>query len=302
MSPLSLVSGEGRLISGGVDSIPGGRSTKSKIVDILSREWPLSCRKIYNRLVRENGADITYQAVHKAVLQMTEEGILVKKSMDYSLNIDWVNQIGRFSKDVSDAYISGKRAETLEGDVTQHDFDCGYDAIRFLIDNFSQGKMFPINSERITIHAKVQHMWNPFVLVPSDFGKLKGFAGRIEVKIACKGDTQLDRIVAKFYNALGIKTCLGADVSETPEIIVFGESVVVQIFNPAEMRELLSRTYQRTKTIFSPELMKNFHEIAYGRGKVTVLVNRNAIAAAGINQEILSKFKGHGCPRKKMKK
>ncbi|MFH0961940.1 MAG: hypothetical protein V1820_04615 [archaeon] len=272
-----------------VEEIPGGHSTKSQIVEILSREWPLSCRKIYNRLSKERGRNITYQAVHKATLQMTDENVLVKSGLAYSLNLDWVNKIERFSRDVSSAYLEGRKVPSLEGDLVQHNFESGYETIRFLSENFLRGKFIPMNSEKIRIYVKVQHMWNPFVLAPGDFGKLRELSGKIEAFVACKGSTQLDRIISRFYNALGIKTALGAEVSETPELAVVGETVI-QIFNPPEMRALLSKTYQTTKTLFSPELIRNFNEIAHGRMKVTVLINRNALAAEGIKGEISTFF------------
>ncbi len=274
----------------GVASLPGGKSTKSQIVGILSKEWPLSCRKIYNRLTKEKGSDITYQAAHKAVIQMVDEGILEKSGLDYSINLDWLNRIGRFSRDVTDAYSEGSQKIPLDSDTTQHNFQSGYEAIRFLLENFSEGKFTPLNSEKIRIVAKVQHMWNPFVLMPKDFAIVRGLSGKIEVKIACKGETSLDSIVSKFYNSIGIQTILGAEVSESPEIIAIGDSLI-QIFNPPEMRSLLSETYAKTKTIFSPNLIRNFSEIANGKMQVTVLINRNALAARAIREEIEGLFK-----------
>jgi hypothetical protein len=273
-----------------IESLPGTRSTKSQIVAILSVEWPLSCRKIYNKLAR-SGNNITYQAVHKAILQMVAEGMLIRKGQDYSLNLDWINEIERFSRGVEDAYLGGKgKSPELEGDVTQENFERGYDVVEFLIDNLLSGKFVPLDSRKIEVTAKVQHMWNPFVLVPSDFGRMKALAPKIDAKVICRGNTRLDEVIAKFYRAFRVKVLLGADVPETPEVVIVGDTMI-QIFNPEEMRRIVDETYRKTKTVLSLNLVRTFSEISYRKMRVTVLVNRNPLAASATRKELLEKFR-----------
>ncbi len=272
------------------DTVPGSHSTKSFIIETLSTEWPLSCRKIYNRLSHTHNLNITYQAVHKAVLQMLEQGILTKAGRDYSLNLDWVNKLGRFSKDVEDAYLGARHAfPQLKGDVAQMDFDKGYDAVKYLLETFMAGRFINLNSEKIAIVAKVQHMWNPFVLVPMDFGKMKEMAFKIDARIACRGDTQLDRVMARFYGVFNVKTAMGVEGPDTPEIIVIGDTVI-QIFNPPEMRKKIADLYEKTKSLLSLEIVKTFSDVAFKEMKVTVLINRNPVAAKTIRDEVNSKF------------
>ena len=46
-------------------------STRDAIIAILSREWPLSAKELYNRVKRENtGSAVSYQAVHKMIKQL----------------------------------------------------------------------------------------------------------------------------------------------------------------------------------------------------------------------------------------
>ena len=62
---------------------PGkGKSVKDCIISILSAEWPLSAKKIYNR-IKSGGAEVSYQAVHKALKELSGKGILEKEDKGY---------------------------------------------------------------------------------------------------------------------------------------------------------------------------------------------------------------------------
>ncbi len=81
-------------------------SLKDLIVSILSEDWPLNTRKIYNRVSRAHAFSCSYQAVHKAVKKLVGEGVLVRRNREYLLSIDWLNQIGRFSEAIKLNYLS----------------------------------------------------------------------------------------------------------------------------------------------------------------------------------------------------
>jgi len=69
------------------------RNVREEIISILSREFPLSIKKIYNKIKKEYGLDVTYQAVFKLIKEMTDDGILEKSEMEYKLNINWIKQL-----------------------------------------------------------------------------------------------------------------------------------------------------------------------------------------------------------------
>ena len=58
----------------------GGNPTKETVIELLSREWPLTAKKIYRRLVKGYNISITYQAVHKSLTELTEKKILEKRA------------------------------------------------------------------------------------------------------------------------------------------------------------------------------------------------------------------------------
>lgn len=69
------------------------RNVRESIISVLSREFPLSIRKIYNSVKRDYHLDMTYQAVFKLVKGMVEDGILEKSEKEYKLNVNWIKQL-----------------------------------------------------------------------------------------------------------------------------------------------------------------------------------------------------------------
>ena len=77
--------------------LSAAKSTKDQIISLLSENWPLSAKEIYNRLQREQASEITYQAVHKTLGEMSEEGILTKEEKGYRISDSWIKNLKEFS-------------------------------------------------------------------------------------------------------------------------------------------------------------------------------------------------------------
>ena len=83
------------------------KSTKDLIIDILSYSWPLTTRKIYN-LIKRKGLSVTYQAVHKSIKELLDQGIVIKQNKEYQLNIEWIKKRHEFIEKLKYAYIDRK--------------------------------------------------------------------------------------------------------------------------------------------------------------------------------------------------
>lgn len=69
------------------------RNVRETIISILSREFPLSIKKIYNKVKREHSLNVTYQAVFKIIKEMLDDNILEKSEKEYKLNINWIKDL-----------------------------------------------------------------------------------------------------------------------------------------------------------------------------------------------------------------
>jgi len=78
--------------------ISSKKSTHDSIVSILSEKQPLTAKEIYNTLNREYGNGVSYQGIHKTVLQLVEERVIEKNDKKYHLNEEWVKEVANFGK------------------------------------------------------------------------------------------------------------------------------------------------------------------------------------------------------------
>lgn len=79
-------------------------SLKECIVRILSSEWPLTTKEIYNRIALQKKAG--YGSVYKALNELVSMGIVSKESREYKLNHAWINDLLSFSMKAKVIYES----------------------------------------------------------------------------------------------------------------------------------------------------------------------------------------------------
>lgn len=81
------------------------KKLKNLIITLLSLRYPLSIKKIYNQLKKQFALSITYQAVFKAIKELEKNKIITNEDNEYSLSVDWLNKIDKFSDEVRQKYI-----------------------------------------------------------------------------------------------------------------------------------------------------------------------------------------------------
>jgi len=81
-------------------------SVKDLIVSVLSKEWPLNTRKIYNRVAKIYAIPCSYQAVHKSIKKLVKAKVLIQDGREYRLNLQWLDQIKIFSEGVRQEYAA----------------------------------------------------------------------------------------------------------------------------------------------------------------------------------------------------
>ena len=79
---------------------PAGRnvSVKEVVIRILSEEWPLSVKQIYERAKRMHAVECTYQAVFKHVKELSDKGILEREGHYYTINVEWLRRLYFFAQ------------------------------------------------------------------------------------------------------------------------------------------------------------------------------------------------------------
>lgn len=66
------------------------KNLKECIIAILSQKWPLSAKKLYYTVKRQYRLSVTYQAVYKAVKELSDSGVTLNQKKLYRLNPTWI--------------------------------------------------------------------------------------------------------------------------------------------------------------------------------------------------------------------
>ncbi len=90
------------------------------LLDILSREFPLTGKQVLLRLNRYHGKGVSYQAVHKLLKKMVLGGVLTKESFKYRISLRYVEQMTSFLERVKQDY-ENRGVEIVEESCRQID-------------------------------------------------------------------------------------------------------------------------------------------------------------------------------------
>lgn len=84
---------------------------RSQIVSILSEDFPLSFRKISNKLRKNFSKTISDKALYRTIALMIDEEILIKENGEYLINAKWLDNLEKFKEKVVKKYIEGNLAQ-----------------------------------------------------------------------------------------------------------------------------------------------------------------------------------------------
>ncbi len=282
-------------------TLPGlssqGLSTKDAIISILSARWPLSLKQIHQIAKTEYAVSATYQAVHKMVCQLVDEGVVFKGEQGYSLNSDWIQRVKSFSERLSKNYSKSiSFAELQNKDVINLYFDNFGDMARFIIHVFNNEFPNPDRKPRI---AMMLHTWMPIGADEQDFLQLKKIF-EIPYYGLYRGNTSLDHYGNQFLIKMGKKSIHGVNYPADGDIIVEGD-YVAQIFYPLEFKTKIDSIFSKTKVIEEFDLAKMF-ETYWQKNQVKVVISRNPELAESLRREGIKLYEKHQQEQSKTKK
>lgn len=93
------------------------RGVREATIEILSREFPLSVKKIYNKVKKEYNLSVTYQAVFKTIKEMLSENIIKEENKEYLINIIWINELENELNRVKQKYVGEEKEDIMQDRV-----------------------------------------------------------------------------------------------------------------------------------------------------------------------------------------
>jgi hypothetical protein len=84
---------------------------RNQIISILTEEFPLSFRKIANKLKKDYSKSISDKALYRILGLMAKENILINEDHEFSVNSKWLGNLDKFIEKISKKYVNGNIAE-----------------------------------------------------------------------------------------------------------------------------------------------------------------------------------------------
>lgn len=275
----------------------GGQDTiKNLVFSILTKEHPLKIIELTNFIRNRYGKSVTFQAVRKALLQLTEEGVLVHQSGKFSINKQWVleskKQLDMIYQDLIKEQAAPRGVESIKGEVSVFTFDSLNKLMKFwedIVDDWFEH--FKKGDPNINCYQGA-HGWEG-LLHPDREGvmmarlKQKG----IRSYAVSIGNTPLDRYVWRFYKSVGLKIRLlqtASSFDKSYYVGTYGETIV-QVHFPKKLIRTLDTFFRKTTNLEDLNL-KPLSDIANKKIEITLTVIKNLSMARQINTSILAQF------------
>ena len=191
-----------------VDSKP--TNTKDAVISILTSDWPLTLRVIYNKIRKKLGYQNSYQAVYKAVKELVDKKVLIEKDKRYEINIKWIKEVQSFTDIVETNYYAKEKVQSISGlketkkheDVMILNFESVFDAEKYLY-YFMKYSLMKTKSDKICYCTNAE--WRPVFYLRSEYN----YYTRL-MKLGhnffflCSGNSELEQLCSRFYSSLGI--------------------------------------------------------------------------------------------------
>ena len=279
-------------------TLPLGKkqTTKNLVFSILTKEYPLKIIELTNYIKKRYGKSITFQAVRKAVLELTEEEVLIKKSNSFQINKKWILEskevLEKIYKHMNTKKIKPQNLDSIKGEISVFTFSSLNELMKFwqeIIDNWY--KKIKKGEPHINCY-QAAHAWEGLL----HLDKEKELMGQLKKKgiksyILSTGNSQLDKNIKKFYKSLGIKMIINTSSSTFDKgyyVGTYGDTIV-QTKYPIKLVKELDIFFKKNKSLKSLNLAQ-LSDIVNRKIKIKLTVIKNLEMAKQINYSILSQI------------
>lgn len=96
-----------------------GRTVMDLIVSILAHKHPLTATEILDEIKNQYRIKVTYQAVHKSLVILMKEKVIVKEGKSFKLDVEWIKSLERFYEALTVSYFSDLETSETETDLNK---------------------------------------------------------------------------------------------------------------------------------------------------------------------------------------
>ncbi|MBD3202877.1 hypothetical protein GF327_01165 [Candidatus Woesearchaeota archaeon] len=278
-------------------------STKDKLIFILSSNPGLKTKKIHHLLKKKFGVSVTYQAVHKLLKQLVEDGVVEQKGYKYRINDKWIDQLYNFVEHLKKK-TNSDQPTAIEKGISFLDSNSMVQSITFnklenldIFYNKLREKQLKFISkidpdERIVCYHAI-HYYGALLAPQKEYNYLKILKSKnMKAYGLCKGDTLLDRWVRDFYlqnkkSNYFLKT--GVDCADLSEIWLF-PTLLVEIHYSANFLSIFDDLYKSVKEIRDIKINEVLNKMYKNQDPILIVLNKNKEIIDSVRRKTLEHF------------
>jgi len=263
------------------------KNSKDAVITLLTYEWPLTLKQIYNRIKKQYSYSSTYQSVYKTVKELLEKKVLIQKDKQYEINIDWIKKLQSFTDIVETNYYAKQKLHSVAGlkesksnqDITILNFETIFDAEKYLY-YFMKTELFKKKNEKICY--QISHEWKPLFYLRAEYNYYTRLIEKgHKIYFLSSGNSYLEEISKKFYKSIGVHFKILKNY-QTQDTIAFSD-YFIQIFIPEELKSLMK------KQLDSKEIMGLFQTLNK-KSSIKMIINKDSSLAEQTKKQTISKF------------
>jgi len=258
---------------------PKGKTTKNLLLRSLAALKQATVVELHHFIKKEFSRTVSYQAVRQALMEMTDEGIVLKEEKQYRLRKTWIADL----KETINLLENSQEKQSiriLDKQTTQISLKNLDELGNFILVGLEQ-QYFDL-SKAEPIHLHVNHLWIPFS-DPNKRERLKKVFRKNKVSVTTEQKSVGDRLLKRWYQQFG-PVHLGKKREAPCEYIVHADCVV-QMFFPEELVKTMDDVYSfKVKSDF----LQKISDMTFKEYGIEIIITRNASVAEKIRKELRS--------------
>ncbi|MFH1212093.1 MAG: hypothetical protein V1659_04165 [Candidatus Woesearchaeota archaeon] len=271
-------------------------NVKKIIFSILTKEYPLKTIQLTNYIRKRYAKSVTFQGVRCALLELIDEGIVVKDNNAYSINNNWVLESKRYLDELYSGLqkrtAAPKGLDSIKGEISVFSFSSINDLTMFWQDIMDDWLKHTSTEGKETTSYQAAHLWEGLLHLDKEKALMTQLKKKkIKAFILSIGNTPLDKNMKRFYADLGVKVSLNPSLSAFDKsyyVGVYGD-IIVQTEYPKKTVSALDEFFKKNNTLENLDL-KTLSDIVNQKTEAKLIVIKNRLMAKQIAQTIVSQM------------
>ncbi|MFH1683024.1 MAG: hypothetical protein ABIA37_04465 [Candidatus Woesearchaeota archaeon] len=274
-----------------IPSIGDKKTTKDYIIEIIIEGKPLTLRQLENLIKKRYGHSVTYQAIRKAVLLLSDAQVLKKHRKLYSLNQQWIDSLSEFVDRLKTRPRHIVPYEIIHSNDAHHYYVIHFDSLlarRDYLEKFERAIIPTIKNKVVII--QMPHGYHSVFNQRRIMDRMNLFNKHgIKLYRLYRGNSFIDKFSASIYKRYGGKTKLGINYDLDSWFIIYGDWIF-QTFLNKEMKEIQEKFFSATSK-FDDSYFEFMEKFYYKKSRIKVIIQKNHVLADRLREQSIEYFK-----------